>query len=148
MKTIFDPAVRKDLIERSNRITSQSERKWGSMRPDQGLHHINNAFQLYLGEITAPYQGNDFIAALARLFVFSPIPIPKGKTKTAAELVAADTYDLSAEKQHFAELINRIAAAAGTRKWPVHAFFGKLSEEQYGKLGYKHTDHHLKQFGV
>lgn len=30
----------------------------------------------------------------------------------------------------------------------VHDFFGKMTKEQIGILVYKHTDHHLRQFGV
>lgn len=30
----------------------------------------------------------------------------------------------------------------------VHAFFGKLTPAEWGMLMYKHTDHHLRQFGA
>ncbi|MEX2568856.1 MAG: DUF1569 domain-containing protein [Cyclobacteriaceae bacterium] len=30
----------------------------------------------------------------------------------------------------------------------IHDFFGKMTREQIGILAYKHTDHHLRQFGV
>ena len=29
-----------------------------------------------------------------------------------------------------------------------HPFFGKMTAEEWGMLGYKHLDHHLKQFDV
>ena len=29
----------------------------------------------------------------------------------------------------------------------IHSFFGKMTKEQIGYIVYKHTDHHLKQFG-
>ena len=29
----------------------------------------------------------------------------------------------------------------------IHSFFGKMTKEQIGYLVYKHTDHHLRQFG-
>lgn len=29
-----------------------------------------------------------------------------------------------------------------------HPFFGKMSAREWGLIGYKHTDHHLRQFGV
>ncbi|MDP4199006.1 MAG: DUF1569 domain-containing protein [Bacteroidota bacterium] len=148
MKTIFDPTVRKELLERANRLTLQSERRWGSMRSDQGLHHINAAFQLYLGELTSPYHGNAALAAIARLVTFSPIPIPREKGRTAPSLIADKTYDLADEKARMAQLLERVATRPVNASWPVHPFFGQLTGEQYGKLGYKHTDHHLKQFGV
>jgi hypothetical protein len=30
----------------------------------------------------------------------------------------------------------------------IHDFFGKMTKEQIGVFAYKHTDHHLRQFGV
>ena len=31
---------------------------------------------------------------------------------------------------------------------PAHPIFGPLTVRQWGVQGYKHTDHHLRQFGV
>jgi hypothetical protein len=33
-------------------------------------------------------------------------------------------------------------------KWAPHPKFGPLTAQEWGKLGYKHLDHHLRQFGV
>jgi Protein of unknown function (DUF1569) len=148
MKTIFEPAVKKELIERVSKLTVHSPRVFGKMKPEQGLHHINAAFQLYLGEITAPYQSNAFISGLLKLFTFSPIPFPRGKAKTFKELISEATYNIENEKKRFQDLLERVAARANKAEWPVHPIFGKLTADQYGKLGYKHTDHHLQQFGV
>lgn len=30
----------------------------------------------------------------------------------------------------------------------IHDFFGKMTKEQIGILAYKHSDHHLRQFGA
>jgi len=30
----------------------------------------------------------------------------------------------------------------------IHDFFGRMTKEQIGILVYKHTDHHLRQFGA
>ncbi len=148
MKTIFEPAVRKELIERVNKLTVHSPRVFGKMKPEQALHHINSAFQMYLGELSAPYHGNNFKAAAARLFIFSPIPFPREKAQTFPSLLSEATYNIETEKTRFANLLERVAAQSKTAEWPIHAVFGKLSAEQYGILGYKHTDHHLQQFAV
>jgi hypothetical protein len=29
----------------------------------------------------------------------------------------------------------------------VHPFFGRMTQEETGVLAYKHSDHHLRQFG-
>ncbi|HEY3876163.1 MAG TPA: DUF1569 domain-containing protein [Candidatus Kapabacteria bacterium] len=148
MKTIFEPAIRRELIERVNQLTPKAQRVFGTMRPDQALHHINGALRLYVGEISVPYGTNPFLTALGKLFTFSPIPIPRGKAQTVPVLMAKETYDLEQEKQHFPSLLEAVAVQQTKTDWPVHPFFGKLSAKQYGKLGYKHTNHHLQQFGV
>ena len=148
MKTIFEPAVRKELIERVNKLSVHSQRVFGNMKPEQGLHHINAALQLYLGEITSPFHGSALKAAIFKLITFSPIPIPREKAKTAPPLVSEGTYNIQTEKTRFAELLARVASQPATYEWPIHPFFGKMNSDQYGKLSYKHTDHHLQQFGV
>jgi hypothetical protein len=148
MKTIFETAVRKELIDRVSKLTPNSPRVFGRMRPEQGLHHINSALQMYLGEITSPYHGNNFKAGIMKFFAFSPMPIPRGKAPTAPQLLSEGTYDIEAEKARFSTLLERVVAHPRTSGWPVHPFFGTMTGEQYGKLGYKHTDHHLQQFGV
>jgi Protein of unknown function (DUF1569) len=148
MKTIFEPAVKNELIERVNKLTVHSPRVFGKMKPEQGLHHINSALQMYLGELTSPYHGNKFKSAIMKLVVFSPIPIPREKAPTSPALLAEATYNIESEKSRFADLLGRAVSQLKTAEWPIHPFFGNLTADQYGKLAYKHTDHHLQQFGV
>ena len=148
MKTVFEPAVRKELIERVNKLTVHSPQVFGKMKPEQGLHHINAALQLYLRELSSPYHGNKLKAAIFKLLTFSPIPIPREKAQTAPPLISDGNYNIESEKKRFPELLNRVVAMADQKEWPVHPFFGQLTAEEYGKLAYKHTDHHLQQFGV
>ncbi len=47
-----------------------------------------------------------------------------------------------------AEWINLISEHGQKKSWEfVHPFFGKLTDEQAGRIAYKHIDHHLRQFG-
>jgi hypothetical protein len=39
------------------------------------------------------------------------------------------------------------AAEAGTLE-PVHGLFGSMSVADWQRWAYKHTDHHLRQFGL
>ena len=60
---------------------------------------------------------------------------------TAAKLGVMQTLFDDADR---ASLVARGPAAAGEAP---HAFFGKLSGDEWGQLMYKHIDHHLRQFG-
>ena len=46
------------------------------------------------------------------------------------------------------KLLNELNNQRKRDDWQPHPAFGKLSKEQWGKMQYKHLDHHLRQFGV
>lgn len=48
----------------------------------------------------------------------------------------------------FGELLERFAARPPDATWPLHPAFGTLSRRAWGVLGYRHVDHHFRQFGV
>jgi hypothetical protein len=68
---------------------------------------------------------------------------------TVPGFVITDNPDFAAERQRLYRLIDRATAGgpAICTDHP-HSFFGKLTQEQWGILIYKHLDHHLRQFGV
>jgi hypothetical protein len=41
---------------------------------------------------------------------------------------------------------------AGTQprgfRWAAHPAFGRMSHRAWGVLGYRHLDHHFRQFGI
>jgi citrate lyase beta subunit len=41
-----------------------------------------------------------------------------------------------------------VAAAKPDQLEPVHGFFGTMSTADWQRWAYKHTDHHLRQFGL
>jgi len=45
-------------------------------------------------------------------------------------------------------LMERIGAGPREGDGPVHPLFGRLSFREWGVATYKHTDHHLRQFGA
>ena len=46
------------------------------------------------------------------------------------------------------DLLALVAAQAGRTKWPSHPVFGRMSERDWMRWAYLHTDHHLRQFGL
>ena len=67
---------------------------------------------------------------------------------TAREITITDPRDFEQEKAHF--IVGFLKAAQGPAQitQPIHPFFGKLTNDQWGVLLYKHLDHHFRQFGV
>ncbi len=54
--------------------------------------------------------------------------------------------DFETEKANWKQLIERYEAF-NAKKF-THWFFGEMTKEQLGQFIYKHSDHHLKQFGA
>ena len=60
--------------------------------------------------------------------------------------VKENITDLENEKLQWKSLVERYGTF--NKEEFIHWFFGNLTREQLGQFIYKHTDHHLRQFGV
>lgn len=76
------------------------------------------------------------------------MPWPKGVLPTLPEMQRTEPAQWSADVAAAEELFTRAAARGREAQWPDHAAFGRLSGREWGWLIYKHTDHHLRQFGA
>ena len=60
-----------------------------------------------------------------------------------------DDKDFAPERERLVALVKRFAESGrASADGRVHPFFGRLTGDQWGRLSYKHLDHHLRQFGV
>ena len=69
--------------------------------------------------------------------------IPTGK-----DFIITEEVDFSTEKENLLALINDFHSKKNKTEWVPHPVFGKFTPQQYGKMMYKHLDHHFTQFGV
>lgn len=122
------------------------------MTAHQMLCHLNDAFRLYMGEITAAPLGFPYPSRLLKWScLWVPVPWPRG-FRTIAE-VDQERYgtrpvDFEEDAAEFKALLNRYAGLADDFVWPLHPYLGRMSRTEWMRLGYLHTDHHLRQFGV
>jgi hypothetical protein len=152
MKTVADPAVRQSLIERLTTLTPASERRWGTLTAQEMLCHLGDACEMVLRvrPRTKP------ITAVARpifkrLALWTPLRAPRGmKTnpdhdpRLAGTRPAAFADDL----QRVIAGLEGIAAADAGALEPAHGMLGIMTLADWQRWAYKHTDHHLRQFGV
>jgi hypothetical protein len=149
MKTLFDQADRESILARMGALGATSPRQWGKMDVAQMLGHCSAALetgtgdrpmkQKLIGKILAPFVAKSILGEK-----------PFGKSSpTDPTFVVQDERDFEGERRRLVDLIDRFArgGAADAAQW-THAFFGKLDGEEWGRLMYKHIDHHLQQFGV
>jgi hypothetical protein len=127
-------------------LTPQHQRHWGKMTVHQMLCHVSDQMRVALGDLpTRPYGG--FVSGqLARWYaIHTPGPWPKGKVRTAREMLTAQPTSWDADVAACEALIARFDRE---RPRSVHPRFGPLTPREWGILAAKHLDHHFRQFGV
>lgn len=149
MKSIFSKDALDEIKERIGHLEPEIQPKWGKMDAAQMLHHCQKAFEIPLGisTIKAP---NPLMKLAFRLFrpsLYNDKPW-KPNMPTAREFVVRSDKDFQVEKTRLLELADDFQAKGPDHQWPTHPAFGRLKSEQWGKMQYKHLDHHLRQFGV
>lgn len=149
MKSLFEHTDRDEILKRMTDLQPGSVRQWGKMNPAQMLCHCSQALETATGD--RPMK-QAFLGRILTPFIRSSILGEKPFSKNAPTdptFVVADERDFTAERSRLTTLIDRFvqrgAASAGTA---THSFFGRLSGEEWGRLMYKHIDHHLRQFGA
>ncbi|MGC1615068.1 MAG: DUF1569 domain-containing protein [Candidatus Acidiferrum sp.] len=150
MKNLFEAARAEEVKQRIAQMRSDSERQWGKMKPAQALEHCSRGMEMALGDKTPPRMlVGRMLGWVVKPKVMGNDEPLRRNTPTMKELVVQDERDLGTERMRLCGLIDRFAAAgpAGCTTHP-HAFFGRLTPEEWAILMYKHLDHHLRQFGV
>jgi hypothetical protein len=147
MKSAFNPGDRRDLVERLMRLRPDARAVWGRMTAPQMVTHLADSLYMAFGELpVTPKRLPIRYPPLKQLLVYF-IPIPKG-VPTAPELIARTPGDWQAGVTELRTLLERFATRTAKDAWPDHPAFGRLTPKQWGVLAYRHTDHHLRQFGV
>lgn len=149
MKSAFDPSVRDELLARLDRLTPDARARWGSFTATRMLAHLNDALRLAVGELDVRVRRNILANPVGRWVAIYVIPWPKG-ARTARELLERGRGDVTfaTERAMLHDLMGKFAARRGALSWPPHPLFGAMRERDWGALTWRHTDHHLRQFGV
>jgi len=117
------------------------------MNATQMMTHLTEWMRLATGELHAAPRNKPMRYPVIKQLIIYLIPWPKG-VPTAPELLARVGSGWEAERADFTGRLRTFHKLKSTREWPLHPAFGRLSTNEWGVLGYKHTDHHLRQFGV
>ena len=147
MKTMFDDAARADILRRIHDVTAESRARWGKMNVEMMLAHITESMRMAIGEIeTKPKNVPVRFFPLKQLMLYLA-PWPKG-LPTGSELLPSDRRTVEHSKTELARVLRAFADRAGTKEWPDHPAFGRMTQRAWGVLCYRHLDHHLRQFGA
>lgn len=148
--TLADPTTRDSLIARVQALRPDAQRQWGRMNITQMLWHVSEAYRAALGDINAGDRSNWFFRRVVRPFAFyAPFPWPKnGPTLPSFDAVRrapVDDVAFGRRVEELVVLIRRFAEWQGEGK--PHPAFGPLTQAEWQHWGWRHPDHHLRQFG-
>ena len=146
MKSIFDRVNYEELNERLQKLSPGATNVWGKMNVAQMLHHLNLTMEAPMGK----HQTKGKPVFLMRIFksvFYNDKPFGKG-APTPKDFKISDSFSFEAEKQKALSNLTEIFDKGADGNYLPHVFFGKLTSEQWGRHFYKHTDHHLRQFGA
>ena len=146
-KSLFDREEREALRRRMESVQPDARPLWGKMNAGQMLAHLNASLAMSLGELPTKPKRTPIANPLGRWLLIYRLKWPQG-TPTAPELLATPPGEWKAELERFADLLERAGTRDPRGEWPRHPAFGRLTGRQWGDLGRKHIDHHLRQFGV
>ncbi len=149
MNSLFNPVDREALSRRLANLEPNATRRWGKMDPAQMLLHCALGLEAATGDrpMTQVLIGR-LITPFIRRAVLGEKPFRRN-APTDPTFVVSDLQDFVAERTRLATLIDRFVQRGPELVGKqTHPFFGPLSGAEWGRLMYKHLDHHMRQFGV
>jgi len=146
--SILNDVDRTAILRRIVSVTSASVPRWGRMDAKAMLTHLKQSALMALGELPVASKSKRLFQVFPiKHLILHVVPFPKG-APTAPELLVPDAASVDAIRSELVSLIERIGAGPREGDGPVHPLFGRLSFREWGVATYKHTDHHLRQFGA
>ncbi len=149
MKSLFETESHSEILSRINELNESSKGLWGKMEVGQMLFHCQFPLNLALGryEMKKPNPIMKLIFKSFKKGLYDD-KLWKPNLPTAKPFKVVDKKDFSSEKTKLIIAINDFHEERNRTNWEPHPAFGQFTHEQWGKMQYKHLDHHLRQFGI
>ena len=151
--TLRDPSSRSALDARLARLRPDTPRRWGRMTASQMIVHLTDSFRGSMGELgggTVPRRTSLFGRTIMKWWALN-LPWPHGiRTARAADQERDGTKPTTfeADMATLRTTTDRFVRELPALRERSHFFFGMLSEAEWARWGWKHVDHHLRQFGL
>lgn len=151
MKSLTNPAIQKDIINRINNLTPDTPRKWGKMNVHQMICHCTDQLRVMLGIKPSTFSGNIFTVYIVKHLIMFGLQAPPEKVKTVPEFDqdadGTPPVEFQTDRATLVALIDEACSRDEDEKWHLHPAFGKMNKKQWLTLAYTHLHHHLRQFG-
>ena len=151
MDTLAKPESRNACLTRLARLDSTAKPRWGRMTAHQMVCHLNDSFSVGAGTRHASSASSFLQRTVVEMgraaHHFVPLAVTASRPGRKFELGRGGTPPSDWESDHSA-LLRSITEFADRQTFGIHPLFGEMSSRDWLAWGYKHVDHHLRQFGV
>jgi hypothetical protein len=148
MESIYDKSSYDSVMKRLESLPSTATAKWGKMSAAQMLAHCIATYKYAMLDEEKPrMMAGRLMGWMFKKKLYSD-DLYKPGLPTSPDFVVKDERNFDKEKAALIAVTKKFheAGPGGYGKYP-HPFFGKFTTDQWGKMMWKHLDHHLRQFG-
>ena len=149
MNNLYEAATLDLVLRRIDLLQPDSPRQWGKMTVSQMMEHCLIATEVSCGKQNPSRVFIGYILGrLAKPAYVNQKPFSKN-LPTHETFIVKNDPDFETTKEKLKQAVKEFSEGGPEKctRHP-HAFFGKLTPEEWGIGTYKHLDHHLRQFGV
>jgi Protein of unknown function (DUF1569) len=149
MKSIARLQDLEALIGRLRALEPAAQRRWGTMSPGEMLCHVGDASASILDGPRAPPKRRRTLMKFIALY--TPVRWPRD-LKTPAQVdprrMGSRPGDFEVDRERAIDGLRALSQAPASALPPSHGHLGRMSRRDWQRWAYKHTDHHLRQFGL
>ena len=150
MKTLSDAACLNEILDRLKSVRPDSPRQWGRMNAHQMICHLNDSFGVAMGRKQASRAERPYGPVMKWLALNMPMKWPQGvptRPEIDQEKLGTAPAAFDVDVRMTLALTEEFARAPRSFTFGSHPMFGNMTEDEWMRWGYLHTDHHLRQFG-
>lgn len=146
MKSVYNEPDRNELIQRVRMLNEDSRALWGKMTVFQMMKHCSLWEEMLMGRRNYPrvFIGRIFGKMALRRVTKDEAPLMRN-SPSIPDLIIKDSGNVAMKREKWIALLEEHGRVFNPDF--VHPFFGRMNREEMGRMAYKHTDHHLRQFG-
>jgi hypothetical protein len=150
MNSLNDPGAVDALVARLGKLHDKRPRAWGKMTAHEMLCHLNDSFEGVLGD--RPVSSAESWAQrtiVKYVALHTKLAWPKGvKTRPEVDQAIGGTrpVDFARDRARTIALVQRFVAPGA--RFAHHPTMGALTRDEWMLWGWRHTDHHLRQFAL
>jgi hypothetical protein len=151
MKSLMNESDKTAIEARVATLRPDAHKQWGRMSVGGMICHLDDAFKVVLGEREADRKPRLHERTIIKLIALhTRMPWPHGaKTVYACDQETGGTppgefdQDKAALRATIEGFVSRIEPGKS-----VHPMFGTMTAAEWGHWGWRHMDHHLRQFSA